>query len=255
MNNLISLNEYVNNDIWFLMKYLNMSHDEKCKDIAYQIPYLINDYFDTIHATEDESLIFDDDELEYYEKIEQLEKINSSLIINYGDWLLNRSIRDIEEDIPSWFYLEYRNIVKNQWLVHETKYISYLDILKNGFTYGTMDMSRLGLTTMMKDDSKKYGGFNFAYTVPDYKKYGSFNYGDQVLIFKASGVRCWHNSDEEFQTIFTGNSATNIIGLTTDQNSEWSISTKTGKTLYKNDDINEVINWVVKNYEQYKNII
>jgi hypothetical protein len=124
------------------------------------------------------------------------------------------------------------------------------------------DIERLGLTTNFRQEYKS-GGYNFSYTIQDFKRYGysinlnqKFKYGKEAVIFKCSGVRVLHYGDEEYQTIFWGKLATHINAIERGENADFAIyNNKTRRLLYENDDIEKVIDWFVKNYEQYKNYL
>jgi len=72
-----------------------------------------------------------------------------------------------------------------------------MSIAKNGFTIGMSDMRKLGLTTYARNDgySKKYGGYNFAFSLDerDYK-YAGNKYGKEAIVFRASGL--WYITQE-----------------------------------------------------------
>ena len=122
-------------------------------------------------------------------------------------------------------------------------------------------MSKLGLTTHLGDFDKKYGGYNFAYLLSDFVRYAKgdysrgsrgYKYGDEAVIFRASGIKVWHHGDQEPQVIFYGNTATNIIPITSGENAEWAIYGKNRRVLFENDDLQRVVNWLINNFDQYR---
>lgn len=270
MRFLKSINEYLNQEEVWLKKYLNMSDDEKYKNLAYDKDYLVgnfiktidlNDYFEeeVIDAVEE---FFNDDNKENYQFLEE-DYISDKFLIDFGKYIEH----NIDSyDLPTSFYFSWPEIIKKQWLIHLTDYAK--DIWNNGFTYGTYDISQLGLTTYISQDSKKYGGYNFAYTVEDFLRYGRrsesgqrFRYGQEVIMFRCSGVRAYHSGDEEEQTIFWGKYATDIIWLeegeyeSGDKEGEdcWFIeSRKTDQRIVEKDELDDLIHWVQKNYDQYR---
>ena len=72
-----------------------------------------------------------------------------------------------------------------------------------------------------------------------------------MVLFRASGVKMWHYSDEEPQVIFYGNTAKNIIPITKGENYAYAIKSK-DKILYESDELEKVVDWVVDNYDQYR---
>jgi len=267
--NKYSLLEYLNQDEIRLKNYLSSDEDEKYKDVSYKITYLLRDFIDTINlydyfSSEEvekiENMIDNGDE--YYEIIE-LDFITDDFLIDYGKYV--ESNVDSSE-MPSTFFFSHPEIIKKQWLIHLTDHAS--NIWSNGFEYGTYDMTALGLTIYATHDSKKYGGYNFAYTINDFERYGdtgdhkhNFRYGDEAILFRSSGVRTYHSGDEEYQVIFWGKNASDIIWLEYgeiehgDREGEdcWFIeSRKTGTRLIEAENISDLIYWVEKNYNQYR---
>jgi hypothetical protein len=263
------LNEYLNqNEIW-LKNYLNSDEDTKYKDVSYNITWLLNDFIDTIDLED----YFSNDEVDKLEsmlendvenyEIFELDFITDEFLIDYGKYVENNTNGS---DMPTTFFFSDAEIIKRQWLIHLTDHAK--DVWSNGFKYGTYDMTELGLTTYKTQDSKQYGGYNFAYTINDFERYGdtgdhrhNFKYGDEAILFRSSGVRAYHYGDDEYQTIFWGDNASDIIWLEYgeiewgDREGEecWFIeSRKTGKRLIESENINDLIYWVEKNYNQYK---
>jgi len=96
---------------------------------------------------------------------------------------------------PSWALLEYKTLIKNQWLIHFTNHAD--DVAKQGFRYGVNDFTRLALTTWTENDHRdKQGGYNFAFRLKDFhymaRSGNSWKYGKECVIFRASGILCRH---------------------------------------------------------------
>jgi len=265
------LNEYITNDVIYLKDYFNMSDETKKQNLPYEYSYEFNEFIDTEVIDFEyptHSFIGTDgeepgDPYEEYEIAEWLYDNNKPLFDEFANWLFKKindhdlSIPD--EDYPAWSFFDSPSVVKNQWLIHFTNNAD--DIEQQGFTKGVNDMTKLGLTTNLSSFEKEYGGYNFAYTINDFKKYagrgyhlgGGYKYGSEAVIFMASGIRLWHNSDEEYQTIFYGNTARNIIAVTPCDDFKWCIkSNKTGQRLFGTDDLEQIANWIIKNFEQYR---
>lgn len=126
---------------------------------------------------------------------------------------------------------------------------------------GVSEIEKLGLTTSLGEFDKKYGGYNFAYTLGDFKKYGrsdytrggGWKYGKEAVIFNASGVKLWHHGDEEPQVIFWGATAKNIIPLTRGDNMDWAVRSKvTGNILFESDELETLVRWVEAHFNQYR---
>ena len=268
------LNEFIVQEISWLKQYLNLSDDEKAEEILYSFSYLI-DYFtdDIIYIAKrnnDEEMLSLIEEYEWDDVVTHLlngeeykeisNEIKEKVLIRLQSWSARG---DIEyQEIPSWFYLEDPKVIKNQWLIHFTK---DADILaKEGFNYLIDDVTKLGLTTLISkssyDRSKK--GYGFSYLIDDFEKYGKsvknkslWKYGKEAVLFRASGVRCWHNSDREYQTIFKGDTVRDIIPLTRDDIDFVIYNKKTGNQIFKHYDLRVVVEWLLKNYDQYRKVI
>jgi hypothetical protein len=201
--------------------------------------------------------------------ISEIEKKYPELYEDFLVWMGNiityklYSQLDIKSEyLPSWVYMRDPEILKNQWLIHGTDREDASDILRNGFVYGVQNMRQLGLTTFIDKKGVGINGYNFAYTIDDFSKYGTFSsngvktvkYGDMetFLMFRASGIRCWHGTDVEHQVIFTGNTARDMV-LVIRHNNVWEIPSRDkGKPLVKFTDIEDIPLWVSKNYVQYR---
>lgn len=259
------INEYITNDEISLMKYLTLPLDEKYVEIAYNYPFFIEKF---LEEDNDEEMLrelkeFLNDGGTEGDFVYELRSSNDELFKEYGEWLYvnmvgyNSSLLDVSpEEMPAWSYFQDQaDIIKNQWLVHFTSDAD--GIAKEGFRYGVDEINKLGLTTYYSEFDKKYGGYNFAYTLDDYKKYSKvgsrYKYGEEVVVFRASGVRVWHNSDEEYQTIFYGNTAKNIIPITAGEKNRWGIySNRSGNLIVEHYDLTKLIQWIIKNYDQYR---
>lgn len=121
-----------------------------------------------------------------------------------------------------------RNIRYNELLIHfSTKKDKFnndkniLDIKKNGFTKGTDNLEKLKKTSGYDEQQS---GYNFAFLADNVsnneaKYYCGYDSYDRVssnaiaFIFNASGVLTYHNIDKQYQVIFKGETAKNIIPI------------------------------------------
>lgn len=270
------LNEYISSDMISLKRYFLMSDDEKKTHLPHEYHYFFEDFlvetgtdFTTPKETvlsnyvdepEEEIDMFDND----IELIIWLENNNKDVYDKFADWLFKK-IEDHElpiadAEFPAWSYFDFPELVKNQWLIHFTNNAG--DIAKEGFKYGVDEVDKLGLTTNLGEFDKKYGGYNFSYLLSDFVKYsksdytrgGGYKYGKEAVIFNASGIKLWHHGDGEPQVIFYGNTAKNIIPILYRVGDlDFGVyDKKTGGKLYENDELENVVNWLTRNYVQYK---
>ena len=283
------LKEYVDTDVVKLQQYLNSTDEQKADEIVGMIGYkqIIDDYFiknrglypkeinwnagkETMSVTQ---LYANTLTLGKWGVLKQTDPVLYGAIV---DWLMDKIYGEEQSfmsfmqgfgiqpaQIPSWFYLHEPTLVKNQWLVHGTTRMDGRMMARKGFIKGIADPTKLGLTTWMQ--GKKIGdGYNFAYTPDDFAKYGvdgvELKYGDGTfLIFRASGIRCWHNADDEYQVIFHGKTARDIV-FVDEMMGTYTIHSKDGKPLIQtkaeyNNDPNSIVDWVINNYEQYRKSI
>jgi len=266
------IREYISQDMVSLRHYFLSSDEEKIQSLPeaywwFFDDFLIEENIDFIKPKDSVDVNGDDigDDIEGYDLLDWLSRNNPELHYKYGEYLFNK-IKDFtlpisDAEYPAWAYFDNPKVVKNQWLIH---FCNDADsIARDGFTLGVNEIDKLGLTTHLSEFEKKYGGYNFSYRVEDFMRYGrsrgyghEFKYGNEAVIFNASGVMLWHNSDEEPQVIFYGNTAKNIIAITHSEDSNWAIrNTKTNRIIFENDSLETVVNWVQNNFIQYRNAI
>lgn len=251
------LKEFLTNDGLSLIRYFSMSKEDKLNYLPHDYPYLIGKFIK-------ENNIPIKIEGEAYEFVDELELKHPKIYDEFSIWLYNmikhHHLGIPDSEYPAWSYYDDKpEIIKNQWLIHFTDIAD--PIVKDGFKFGVSDANKLGLTTHLDDFEKQYGGYNFAYTLTDYIKYAranskKFKYGDEAVLFRASGVKLYHYGDEEPQVIFYGNTANNINAIVRGENAEWGIYNKIGnRVLFEDDNFNKVVNWFIKNYDQYRKIL
>ena len=269
------INEYLQQQESWLYNYLNMSDEDKYVDLAHNQSMFFFDFFEQ-NDSEIEEMLSEEEFTEIKNMIDEgsaeyevLEKIHThkDLLEKYGRYVENELEGvSMSDDLPTPFYFDYPEIVKKQWLVHLTDHAS--DIWSDGFTHGTFEIDKLALTTYNSHDSKKHGGYNFAYTPYDFEKYGNnghhkhnFSYGDEAILFRSSGVKAWHIGDEEYQVMFWGENASDIIWMEygeiehgdNEGDECWFIESRiTGRRLVEKEEVSELVEWVEKHYDQYR---
>ena len=266
-NNRVSINEYITNNMVKLYRYLLLTDKEKIELLPMMFYYLIYDYVEKIYGdNERRERTYETLRIKsMYDFIEWMRDNDKKSYYKFGKLLL----KDMMEfnlphvdgrDYPAWAFFDSPSLIKNQWLIHFTKYP--LEIAKEGFKYGIDDHTVLGLTTHYEDFMKRFGGYNFAYDIYDFYNYAysrnnsnSFKYGTDAVIFRASGISVWHVTDEEEQVIFYGNTASNIIPILDGYTNKFGVHDKDmvyRKIYYEDDDIENVVKWILTNFEQYR---
>jgi hypothetical protein len=252
-----ALREVVTQDTIAFKNYLRMTDEEKGSDLAHTYSYMVEEFFDEEY---DGDVPEEYVGMEPYEVVGEMEANNGQLFAQFCKWILNKfnmGGEGMEYDRPAWSTFDEGELMRNQWLVHFTSEENAHSIVRNGFTKGVDDISRLGWTTHLSDRAKQGGGYNFAYHWQDVKRYGSDGkYGDTAVIFMASGVRSHHYGDEEPQFIFYGNTAKHInLIYRNSETGNWEISSKTDRVLVSKEKVHEVVDWFVSFYDRFRNIL
>jgi hypothetical protein len=166
-------------------------------------------------------------------------------------------------EAPAWGHLslEKKRIPRQTWLVHFSDQSS--TITEEGFTRGVSEMDQVALTTWLHENSKKYGGYNFAFIAGDRASQNAARtgkYGKYAVMFQSSGLEIYHYGDEEKQVIFWGKAidSSSIVELGRDGD-EWmvipryksSMSQKGRDFVYKGT-FSDVVDWVERNWFQYR---
>ena len=176
-----------------------------------------------------------------------------------------------------------KEIVHNEWMVHFSDYAD--KIAKEGFTKGNDYEGKLKSATYQR--GKTEGGYNYAYLASDViggKGYKFLDYLKEretpFVMFKGNGYRFHHNQDEEDQVVLNNVQKGTMVFVRRlyDQwcvlstaNPNWKNRTKDINPrpederfamynprniiegiLYSDDDIDKVIKWVMKNFDQYR---
>lgn len=190
-------------------------------------------------------------------------KLPNNLQLQCKDYILQKVINNNPEEAPSYMHINLNDLhplPRNTWLIHFTD--NPFEIKQDGFKYGNDDITKLGLTTWYKKESKKYGGYNFAVKANSKDALNIIkneSYGKNAVLFQSSGIDCYHFADEENQVIFWGKyiNPKDIIVLLRD-NYEWQVIGYRNRNnnieqfvVYQNSYEN-VIKWVMMNYQQYR---
>ncbi len=232
-------------DLGMLRDYLKHGID------PHDFPHLLEQYFEANGFDLPEGF-----ESDY----EQLDKMSESELQAFKGWLEknNHLMHDAFEGAhsPSYLHLDYQKIVPpGTWLIHFSN--NAADIGRKGFEYGHEDMYSLGLTTWFTDKARmREQGWNFAFEAgSNYAAQAAYKqkYGEHAVMFQCAGVNAFHSGDQEAQIIYQGKDARNIVTLMRND-SEWEVSAKNGRVIFKSEYEN-VVQWVISNYNQYKNVI
>jgi hypothetical protein len=188
------------------------------------------------------------------EEPDQYEQLTPELKASFQQWVEDFLNRNDPSELPSSFYFDSSpvRIPRNTWLVHFTDHAE--DIIRSGFTHGVYDAAQLGLTTYQSHDSKKSGGYNFAFLATGRDASWAAQkkkYGRDFVMFQNSGIKTYHYADEENQIIFWGADVDKRhIALVREMEGEYHVLSRTGMTLFKGD-FDSTVKWVIANHRQY----
>jgi len=192
------------------------------------------------------------------EEPELFEKLTPEEQKECKEWVVEYLMHNDPADAPStgYFMPDDKLIHRLTWLIHFSDHAS--NIWHQGFTHGVDDMDKLGLTTYMHTDKKKYGGYNFAFEANS--RYADWaaaegKYGKSAVMFQNSGVSAWHDGDEEQQIIFWGADVDprSIVYLSQDYE-DWFVHGRDDTELFKGD-FKSAVAWVMKNSQQYRGVL
>jgi hypothetical protein len=116
--------------------------------------------------------------------------------------------------LPLYVTYTYEGDAEDEWLVHFTHDDETLEsILNDKCFHGIPNIDHLAITAMSEEWVED--GFCFAFDLQNV--YSNFrdgdggHYGDRGILFKASGIKLYHNGDNEIQTVFIGDQVSNMI--------------------------------------------
>ena len=139
-------------------------------------------------------------------------KIYKEFLVGIVDDIFNNNPYDLYE-LPLYVTFTYEGDVVDDWLVHFTSEDESLEnILKSQSFHGLSNMKNLPQSAGA--DEWVEGGYCFAFDLGDIYsnfKNGYSHYGDKGILFKSSGIKLYHNGDDEIQVIFIGNQVSNLI--------------------------------------------
>jgi len=259
------LYEYLNKESSQLFKYLNASQDDKYINLSFNFPYLLQDFIDTIEPSDydiDKLLEQYDKDDDFFELIYDLDDYDTNakhkeFLINFGEYCY--------DNINNWSELTANMVFHNpektkiQWLLYEAKDIYEANhIYLEGFEYGEENFDELHIR-----DNKSFeteDGYNIGYNVWDFNRYGleyigysyELKHGKELLMFKSSGIHVYDNVYDEEITIFSNKDPYDIILLKKDNDKYYIESRLTGNSIVNKDSYEELIKWVVNNFDQYR---
>jgi hypothetical protein len=160
-----------------------------------------------------------------------------------------------DTDVPLFCAADFRREVHNEWLVHMTSRNNIPGLYREGFSYG-VDIDDLAYTPGIGTTNYKYGaGYDFAFDADEASVAEKSGYGDCAVLFQASGIQIYHWGDQQYQVIFYGPSARNLIFLFQDDETKmWYVNSEiTGRRLVEFETLEFLVQWCISNFPQYHN--
>jgi hypothetical protein len=185
---------------------------------------------------------------------EQFEKMDKQSQEDFTEWCLNYLAQHDPGELPSTSYFtpDDKLLPRTTWLVHFTDHAR--EVANNGFTHGTAEADRLGLTTYTKHDHKQGGGYNFAFIAGTRDAYAAASrgkYGKHCVVFQNSGIKAWHSGDEEHQVIFWGPDVDKrFIALILNDGGDFVVTSRTGMSLFRGE-FEDAVKWTMAHHRQY----
>ena len=187
----------------------------------------------------------------FFQDKDMFDKVPPAIYEGFLEPQGNYIMQNDPAEAPSFLHMSYEGIVRNKWLLHYTDNPD--EIVREGFTIGMGDLDRLGLTTYYTNKAKG-GGYNFAVPADQAHSIRDFEFGKHAVLFRASGVMTYHWADSFNQVIFWGRDARDIIPIYhNDETGRWELpSDQRGKPVFQAEDIQEVVDWAIAHFEQYR---
>jgi len=195
--------------------------------------------------------LYDKGDDSYYDILQTVQKtMTDKEKEDFGDSFM----RDDPASAPTWMHMEKGvRLPREEWLIHFSDDADR--VAWKGFTHGSDDMTRLGLTTYMRKDSKKYGGYNFAFIAQSRDARNAARegkYGKGAVMFQASGVKSHHYGDQEDQVMFWGPAINkDHLILLQRVDDKWGVVSSGKRDYAYVGEFSDVVNWVIHNHRQY----
>lgn len=240
------LRDYLKNDhgfdahhYWWTIVQWAEDHEEAWEAFA----EILGQDFDTLSKDELE----EEDPDIFYRLPEHLQK-------EAAQWAIDYMQRNDPAEVASTEHFSLRSkrlLPRETWLLHFTD--DPMAIATEGFALGTMDMTRLGLTTYTSKSAKEMGGYNFAFIADGrYAEWAASQrkYGRHAVMFQNSGVHTWHYGDEEEQVIFWGEDVKPRDIVVLMHHDDWYVESHDQRRFLAGD-FEKCVAWVMANFQQY----
>ena len=118
--------------------------------------------------------------------------------------------------MPLYLTFNFEGVVENDWIIHFTsEEDTQKEILESGHFIGIPNLNNLAISAG-NEESWAEDGYCFGYDIHDvYYNFqnNGVSYGEYGILFRASGIKLYHNGDEELQTVFIGNQVKDMVAF------------------------------------------
>jgi len=262
--------EYLQQEEQLLYDYFNMSDDEKYINNTWINQYRIKDFIRTIDLED----FFDEKEIEEFdfdtEDIDNNEtedifyefenyyqdKKKEKFLIAFGEYCYEKL--DYHNQAANLMF-NYPQRFKKDWIVYKNNTGRIAKFYKDGFENGLDEHDELYNWFYDGNQNNQYGDIHIGRPSGDISSY-NFEVGqnEDVLMFKSSGVQLSDYSNNIDVVAFYGKAVHDLIWIeygTSESDNFWEvwyIESKNGERLIEKEELEEVIEWVEKNYDQYR---
>ena len=273
MNHLNTLREGYTEELYALRDYMKGPHEHEPSEVW-------NKFAEWVFEEENEDvleklkeLVGNDAEIEGPDDVQTdvnydyYWDLPAEMQVRFQAHIKGDSVDDLypyQADAPTWMHMSGSHVVKpSTWLIHFTD--DACSIASEGFTKGTDDMTRLGLTKWTHKSAKKYPGYVFAFQAGSNDAEWAASkgmYGKEAVMFMGAGVEAYHYGDEEDQVMVWGPSVEvgSFVALTQYDgnwgvrgNRKWKASGN--REFVVEGTFDEVCTWVMEHWKQYRNVI
>lgn len=165
-----------------------------------------------------------------------------------------------DADQANHYYTGGKVVKADEWLIHFTpKAEDAFDIAAHGFQKG-VDSRNLHISATADKFEREHGEFAFAFRVDSSgwehaARQGK--YGMNAVMFQTeSGVESYHITDQESQVIFHKDMTRNRVPIFySESDGEWFVEDKKSDRELVTGELDSVVSWVQKNFNQYRKSI
>lgn len=226
-------------------------HRNKYKDAYY---YVLDKYGeDTVNTLKE----LEDD----FENVNAQKKLTDFVL---GDDYLTSLTAEMIRNNKDWFrenaflFMTDPKVIHNKWMIHFT-HGNGKTIYDNGFysRVGDDNLDNLAFSRINNHRKAEKNGYVYAYAIDNVNPNVAYGMEGDAIMFQSNGIEVSHSWDKDRQVVCPMDSIRNVVYLKQIKPMSYIIYCNNGKFLFTKRplDIYEAMDWVSKNFNQYKNIL